>query len=157
MRKLSFRDTRTIESSTLRQLFREEQWNDFFDLDEVELHLRTALYIVSAWLGDELIGYGRLQGDGRIWIEISDVLVKSEHRGKGIGTEIVRRLVERCRELDPYYIQVSAIKGETEHLYEKFGFSHLDYNTPMELRTEKLLRKGEQLRGNQGIQDSRGG
>ena len=140
LENIEFRENEDIPAEVLHSLFRKEQWNDFFDLDDMELHLQTALHVVSAWHRNELVGYGRLEGDGRIWVEISDVLVKSECRGRGIGTEIIRRLVEHIKTLDPYYIQVTPISDREVHLYSKFGFTEIPDYRRMELTTEKLAR-----------------
>lgn len=143
---IQFKETNDIPPETMQGLFLKEQWNDFFDLEEVALHLRTALHVVTAWRGDELVGYGRLDGDGRIWVEISDVLVKSEYQGQGIGTEIVRRLVDYIKKLNVYHIQVEPISDREVHLYGKFGFT--EYPTRrMELRTERLDRRCAEVRG----------
>ena len=130
----------------MQQLFRKEEWNDFLTLDEVKFHLDTALHVVSAWNKQELVGYARLEGDGRIWVEISDVLVKSEYQGRGIGTELVKRLVTRIKRIDPFYIQVAPISDREVHLYGKFGFREIPNYRRMELVNEKLTRKVADIR-----------
>ncbi len=138
---IAYCEGKQVEPAILQRLFREEQWNDFFELDEVAYHLETAVHVVTAWDGSQLIGYARLDGDNRLWAEISDVLVRSDHEGQGIGTELVRRLMVKVHEIDPYYIQVTPIGDREIHLYEKFGFREiLDYRR-MERSTEKLTRK----------------
>jgi ribosomal protein S18 acetylase RimI-like enzyme len=136
-----------VDPAMLQRLFREEQWNDFFDLDEVAYHLQTAVHVVTAWDSDQLIGYARLEGDNRLWAEISDVLVRSDHRGQGIGTELVRRLMVRVQEIDPHYIQVTPLGDREIHLYEKFGFRVIPGYIRMEQGTEKLTEKAAKVRG----------
>jgi len=144
--KIEFKEVKGIPPDLLQRLFRREEWNDFLDLDEVESHLNTALYLVSAWDEQELAGYARLEGDGKIWVEISDVLVKSEYQGCGIGTELVRRLVACIKKLDPYHIQVAPISDREAHLYGKFGFHEIPYYRRMELVNDKLTRKVAEVR-----------
>lgn len=141
-----FKETKDISPVSLQELFRNEQWNDFFDLDEVELHLETALHIVSAWHENQLVGYARLEGN-RLSVEITDVLVKTGYQGRGIGTELVSRLVTKIREVDPYFIQVTPISDREVHLYGKFGFTEITYYRRMELISEKLNRKIKAVRG----------
>ncbi len=136
-----------VEPEILQRLFSEEQWNDFFDLDEVAYHLQTAVHVVTAWDGNQLIGYARLDGDNRLWAEISDVLVRSDHQGQGIGTELVRRLMVKIQQIDPYYIQVTPIGDREIHLYEKFGFRVMSNYLRMEQSTEKLTKKVALVRG----------
>lgn len=143
---IAYREGKTIPAETLQQVFRKEKWNDFLDLDEVQFHLDTALYLVSAWNEQELVGYARLGGDGKIGVEISDVLVKSEYQGRGIGTELVGLLVAQIKKIDPYFIQVEPISDREVHLYGKFGFQEIREYRRMELLTEKLVRKIAQVR-----------
>ena len=145
---LKFNETKDIDARKLMALFRREQWCDYMELDDVEFYLQIALYIVTAWKENELIGFARLSGDGRIDVEISDVLVRTDFQAQGIGTELVRRLVEHIRELDPYYIQVNPIGDREVHLYSKFGFTVMPDFIKMELTTPKLTRKIEQVRAN---------
>ena len=142
---VEYRETKDIDPDTLQHFFRQEQWNDFLDLDEVEHYLRSAVYVVTAWLNDELIGYANLVGDGRTWVEISDVVVKCDCQGRGIATEMVRRMMEHIKELNPYFINVSPIGDREAHLYSKFGFAEVPYRM-MEIKTEKLSRKVAQVR-----------
>ena len=150
--KIEFRETKEIRPETLHQLFLREQWNDYFYPEEVALHIETALHLVSAWDGDELIGYGRVAGDGRTWVEISDVLVKSEYQGQGIGTEVTRRLVDYIKTLDVYHIQVEPISDREIHLYGKFGFV-VSGNIRMALRSERLERRCAEVRGETVTED----
>ena len=144
---IEFRETKQISSQEVLSLFRREQWGDFMDIEEVEFYLQVALYIVSAWQGSELIGFARLEGDGRISVEISDVLVRSDFQGQGIGTDLVRRLVDHIRRLDPYYIQVEPIGDREVHIYSKFGFREGKGCRIMQMESPKLTRKLAEVRG----------
>jgi ribosomal protein S18 acetylase RimI-like enzyme len=142
-----FREGPPVDPVVLQQLFRTEQWNDFLDLEEVAYHLQTAAHVVSAWDGDQLVAYARLESDNRLWVEISDVLVRSDYQGRGIGTELVRRLMTKIREIDPYYIQVEPVGDREVRLYQKFGFRVMPDHLQMELCTDKLTRKVAEVRG----------
>ena len=144
---IEFRETKQISLQEVLSLFRREQWRDLMDIEEVEFYLQVALYIVSAWQGSELIGFARLEGDGRISVEISDVLVRSDFQGQGIGTDLVRRLVDHIRRLDPYYIQVEPIGDREVHIYSKFGFREGKGCRMMQLESPKLTRKLAEVRG----------
>jgi len=144
---IELRESKEVPPQPLLALFRKEEWNDFMELDDVEFYLRVAVYVVTAWRGDELIGFARVEGDGRITAEISDVLVRSDCQGQGVGTDLVRRLIHHIRRLDPYYIQVNPIGDREAHLYEKFGFREIPNYRKMELITPKLGRKIAEVRG----------
>ena len=115
--------------------------NDFLELDEARVFLESSLYFVSAWNEDMLVGIGRLGGDGRVTVEITDVVVKSDYYRRGIGTEIVSRLVSFIDEADPYFVQVSPVGEQEVRLYEKFGFVVMPDYIKMERGTRKLREK----------------
>ena len=117
----------------------------------MRLHLDSALYIVSAWNGEELIGYARLEGN-RLSVEISDVLVKSEYQGKGTGTQLVDKLVSYIIKLNPYSIQVSPVGEREIHIYEKFGFTKIPEYVKMEIIIQKLVDKISKVRNNSVIE-----
>jgi len=142
-----YQEAKDIPIESLCRLFHDEQWNDFYDLDDVALYQQAAMHIVTAWDGNRLVGYARLSGTGRLEVEITDVLVGSAYQGQGIGTELIRRLMEHIKEIDPYYIQVSPIGEREVHLYEKFGFTEIPDYRRMELMTGRLTEKVKQVRG----------
>ena len=55
---------------------------------------------------------------------LEDVFVKEEYRGRGIGKEIVRKAIEKARELGCYkIIATSRFEREKVHrFYESLGF-----------------------------------
>lgn len=77
-----------------------------------------------------IVGMGRVISDGVSDAYIQDVVVRREHRGRGIGREIVRRLVDRCLEADIGWIGLVAEPG-TEAFYAPLGFAALAGFQPM--------------------------
>ena len=60
--------------------------------DEVsEVALKNTLYSVSVYENDEIIGYGRLIGDGACFLYIHDIMVRVDHQGKKIGTIVMNK------------------------------------------------------------------
>ncbi len=51
--------------------------------------------VISAWEQDELIGLIRVVGDGETIAYIQDVLVKAAWQNKGIGKELMRRVLKK--------------------------------------------------------------
>ena len=51
--------------------------------------------------GDEVIGMGRLVGDGTLFLLLTDVCVAPEHQGKGIARLIMEELVSHVDEHCP--------------------------------------------------------
>ncbi|QAY74789.1 N-acetyltransferase [Agromyces protaetiae] len=73
---------------------------------------------------DEIVGMGRVVGDGGCFFQIVDICVHPEHQGRGLGKRIMADLVAAIRERTPPGSYVSLIAdGEAHRLYEQFGFA----------------------------------
>lgn len=144
---ITFSETKGIPADKLHALFLREQWMDYLDLEEVAHYIGISLHIASAWHNDELIGIARLGGDGRLCAELTDVLVKSEFQGKGIGTELARRATEEIRRLDPYKAWVEPMGEREIHIYGKLGFGEVDDYRIMEMNSPRLTEKIAEVRG----------
>jgi GNAT superfamily N-acetyltransferase len=72
-------------------------WSDPV-LDDVALTgALAATWNVTARADDgALVGMGRVQDDG-LYASIWDMIVLPDHRGRGIGTEILQRMLGHCR------------------------------------------------------------
>jgi GNAT superfamily N-acetyltransferase len=93
-----------------------EQW---------EKSLKHTIHSIVAVMNDEIIAMGRLLGDASIYWYINDVFVLSEHQRKGIGSEIVKRLLEHIRTNGLPGTEVSVClmcAKDKEPFYEKLGF-----------------------------------
>ena len=51
---------------------------------------------IGAWDGDTLVGSVRLLTDGYFFATIPEILVAPEYQGRGIGQELMRRVVARA-------------------------------------------------------------
>src|SRR6185437_2873407 len=57
----------------------------------------NSMFACFAYAGDVLVGAGRVLADGLDCAYIADVAVHPEHQGRGLGTELIRRLVDLAR------------------------------------------------------------
>ena len=93
----------------------------------VEKALDNNLYDVVAVTGGEVIGMGRLVGDGVMYWYLQEIVVLPEYQGNGIGTAIVNRLLEyitkHTEKGDFTSVGLTAAEGK-EGFYERFGFSN---------------------------------
>ncbi|HUZ81747.1 MAG TPA: GNAT family N-acetyltransferase, partial [Gaiellaceae bacterium] len=53
-----------------------------------------AARVVGLYDGDRQIGFGRAATDGMSFVYLADVYVLEEYRGRGLGEELVREIVE---------------------------------------------------------------
>jgi GNAT superfamily N-acetyltransferase len=95
-------------------------------LELVERALANNLYDIIAVKDDEVIGMGRLVGDGVMYWYLQEIVVLPEYQGEGIGTAIVNKLLEyiseHTEEGNFTSVGLTAAEGK-EGFYERFGFA----------------------------------
>jgi predicted N-acetyltransferase YhbS len=62
--------------------------------ETVERLVRQATRVVGAYVGGRQVGFARAFSDGVALAYLADVYVLPEHRGRGLGIELVREIVE---------------------------------------------------------------
>jgi len=98
-------------------------WDVFQDLGAVKRGLANSLYHICARKDDELLAMGRVIGDGSVAFYIQDIAVSKEYQGKGIGTQVMNRIMNYITTAAIDNAWVGLIAGPNkESFYEKFGF-----------------------------------
>ena len=121
------------------ELFKTTGWNREYqaDSDELALSLENSWFSVAVYDSDQLIGFGRVVSDGVLHAMIYDMIVRPDHQNRGIGTEILNRLIARCRKFGIRDIQLFAASNKAP-FYRKCGFALRPHNAPgMEFRSGK--------------------
>jgi GNAT superfamily N-acetyltransferase len=105
-------------------LFNSTGWNNEYKLSKEELYttLTNSFYCISAYDGYRLIGFGRIMSDGILHAMIYEMIVYPDYQGKGIGREILNKLLKKCFENNIRDIQLFCAKGK-KPFYEKLGFA----------------------------------
>lgn len=97
-----------------------EQHCNYQDMDDVDpkcMHL-------MAWDGARLAAYSRIVPPGARYAEpsIGRVLTSAEHRGTGLGRELMRRAIQHTEHLYPGQpIRIGA-QAHLQRFYGEFGF-----------------------------------
>jgi ribosomal protein S18 acetylase RimI-like enzyme len=112
-------------------LFKETGWNDYYSFTSSDLYeaISNSWYAISAFIGDNLIGFGRIISDGIHHAFIVDMIVSQAYQGKGIGKEILTRLINKCKKNNIRDIQLFAAEGKSG-FYEKNGFAKRPSKAP---------------------------
>lgn len=87
--------------------------------------LQNGLVNVSARYRDELVGMGRLVGDGAMYWYLQEIIVLPRYQRQGIGTMIVNHLVEyaKTNSATGRFTTVGGVSARgKEAFYEKMGF-----------------------------------
>jgi GNAT superfamily N-acetyltransferase len=117
-------------------LFQTTGWNEKynFSIEELASGLQNSWYAVSMYSSDKLIGFGRVIADGIHHALIVDLIIHPDYQGQGLGTQLLEKLVARCRESHIRDVQLFSAKGKYP-FYEKFGFERRPADAPgMQLR-----------------------
>ena len=101
-------------------------WKTYSEL-QVEKALKNTMYMVKATVDGKLAGIGRVVGDYSIVCVLTDICVKPEFQGHGIGLKItneLKRLIEtNVIEGEKMQIELTPTAGN-EAFYEKAGFKY---------------------------------
>ena len=98
-------------------------WGRGRSREVTETAIRGSTRVVGLYSGEEQIGFARAISDGVIFGYLADVYVLPSHRGRGLGLELVREVVDG--EQGPFAANVRWLlhTADAQGLYEKLGFS----------------------------------
>jgi ribosomal protein S18 acetylase RimI-like enzyme len=90
-------------------------------LDAAERGLPNTVFGVTVERDGEVVGMGRIVGDGGTVFQLVDIAVHPDHQGQGLGTRIVDALMAHLEAHAPpsAYINLMADLGG---FYERWGF-----------------------------------
>ena len=92
---IRYRDTHDVDLDQLATLFDAVGWQRrTADRARLAQLVHGSWWVVSAWEGDRLVGFARAISDGATNAYISTVAVLPEFQRRGIGREVLRRLLE---------------------------------------------------------------
>ena len=107
--------------------------------------LPNTLYGVSLLRDGELVGMGRIIGDGGCFFIVADIAVVPALQGRGLGRRIMAALDAWLRANVPESAYVNLVAdGDAKYLYEKFGFAD---TAPHSINMEYLMGPGGQRPG----------
>jgi predicted N-acetyltransferase YhbS len=87
--------------------------------ETVERTIREASRVVGLYADGRQIGFARAFTDGVAVVYLADVYVLPEHRGRGLGVELVREMVEASPLTDVKWLLHTR---DAHDLYRRFGF-----------------------------------
>jgi N-acetylglutamate synthase-like GNAT family acetyltransferase len=108
------------EVSQVLRLFHQAPWAKHRSLEDAREMLRHTDLTLCAWDGERLIGFGRVLTDFIYRATIWDVIVDKAYQGQGIGTEIVKRILNHPR---LSRVELVWLCTRRPGFYEKLGFT----------------------------------
>ncbi len=98
-----------------------------YSKEQVDKALKNTMYKVKVIIDGKLVGIGRVVGDYSIVCMLTDICVKPEYQGRGIGQIIVNKLKELIEENvkagEKMQIELTPTAGN-EKFYQKCGFKY---------------------------------
>ncbi|MGE5175892.1 MAG: GNAT family N-acetyltransferase [Hyphomicrobiales bacterium] len=115
-------DDRTrIDVPRILDLYAEAWWAKGRVRSDVVRALEHSRPVVTAWEGDLLVGFTRVISDLTFRATIWDVIVRPSHRGRGIGGDLVRYVLEHP-DLESV-TQFFLLTADQHRFYERLGFT----------------------------------
>jgi GNAT superfamily N-acetyltransferase len=102
----------------------EAYWGQWRTREIVDGQITGAWRVVGAYTGDgAMVGFVRAVSDGVSLAYVADVFVNPAHRGHGVGTGLLRRLIE---DGPGAHLRWMLHTADAHGLYAKFGFGAPD-------------------------------
>lgn len=87
--------------------------------------LRNSFFTVSVYRESELVGMGRVIGDGGCFMQVVDIAVRPDFQGQGLGKWVMGEIMEYLEREAPPKTYVSLIADvPADRLYLQFGFQY---------------------------------
>ena len=107
-------------------LYKEDNWVEYVkNKTQLFKGLGNSLDSFGAYENNQLVGLVRTIGDGATIVYIQDVLTLSTHRRQGIGSKLIRIILDKYK--DVRQIVLMTDNDESKRLfYENLGFQDLE-------------------------------
>jgi len=120
------------ESHAYFSLFESTGWNKSYHANTTELHtsISNSWYTLCVYNDEnELVGFGRIVSDGVLYAFVCDMIVAPAYQNQGIGSDILKRLVTRCKAEGLRVIWLFAASNRSG-FYKKHGFDERPSDAP---------------------------
>ena len=120
---IEYRVNASLDGRQLQELFRHAPWSAERTQDGIQAMLKHTPVHVSAWSGDTVVGFARAITDTQYRAIIDDVIVDDQHRGRGVGTELMNRVTSQVSHLDEVYL---FCHPDAIDFYRRYGFEPIN-------------------------------
>ena len=135
--EFSIKEYGSYNEQEILDLYKSVGWKNYTDDPEM---LRDAyansLKILGAFKNEKLLGIIRVVGDGHSVVFIQDLLVCPEYQGQGIGTALLREVLQNYKHVYQKHL-ITDNTEKTIQFYKSLGFV---MDTDMECRAFSIFR-----------------
>ena len=126
---ITYKNEKTFTAQQLETLYKSVGWISGNYPQHLVRAMQGSSTVFSAWDGERLVGLINVLDDGAMAAYIHCLLVAPDWQGKGIGSELVRRVREKYK--DYLYLTLVAEERKNVAFYEKLGFFAEKQAVPM--------------------------
>jgi GNAT superfamily N-acetyltransferase len=102
---------------------RESYWGRGRPRERVERTIKGSTRVVGLYLDAEQVGFARAVSDGVTVAYLADVYVLAAYRGRGLGLELVREIVDGASDEQSADVRWLLHTADAQGLYAKLGFA----------------------------------
>lgn len=132
-RHIQFCDQKSrIDIEQLQQLLQIAAfWAKDREADDLAVAIANSDPVITAWDGDQLMGFARATSDGVYRATIWDVVIHPDYQGAGLGRKLVQTVLShpKMNRVERVYLMTT----NQQQFYERIGFE-LNTSTTMMLR-----------------------
>ncbi len=125
---IQYSETRDLQLESVLALYHANGWSAAEKPELLHKALLESHSLVTAWDGSKFIGLGNAISDGHLVVYYSHLLVLPEYQGRGIGTQLMHKLMARY---DGFHQHILVADGRAIEFYRKCGFERAGKTEPM--------------------------
>ena len=125
---IDYRETRDLPLEGVLDLYRANEWSSAQKPELLHSALLASHALVTAWDGSKLVGLGNAISDSHLVVYYPHLLVLPGYQRHGIGTRLMRILLERY---DGFHQHMLVADGRAIEFYRKCGFERAGKTEPM--------------------------
>ena len=127
-KKVILSQRKNLPRNQVLALYEANKWSSAQKPDELMNALQNSHSLISAWLGDRLVGLANAISDGHLVVYYPHMLVHPEMHGHGIGKLI---LAEMQKIYGGFHMQMLTADGRAIEFYQKNGFERAGQTVSM--------------------------
>lgn len=118
--KVDFRDTKQIDWNQLLQLQQGAPWSRHRSLEQLRKAMDHSQLLITGWYENRLIACARVLTDYVYRAIVFDVIVHPDFQGRGIGRDLMRRVVDdpSLKEVEYFFLYTQ----DKEEFYQRIGW-----------------------------------
>jgi GNAT superfamily N-acetyltransferase len=125
---IHYSETHELALEGVLALYQANGWSSAEKPELLHKALCASHSLVTAWDGERLVGLGNAISDSHLVVYYPHLLVLPDYQRRGIGTELMRRLMARYQ---GFHQHMLVADGRALDFYRKCGFERAGKTEPM--------------------------